>query len=272
MADVKLRCFNMQEIEERRLEGVSFPTIVIVGPRGSGKSTLIRDILFHIKKIPTMIVISASEESNGYYQQYIHPLMIHSEYKDEILENVMKLQKSKMKILKMGGEDAKNHPEVGIGLLLDDCGYNKTIYNKQIIREIFMNGRHQKIFFIVALQYARAIPPELRINVDYLFVFKTNNVEDRKRLYEFFGCIPKKTFNEIFDKYTQDNRCLVLKNTIQSSRIEKCIFYYKAEFDRTFKIGDKKLWNHLDKKYDPNYDEFDRSTLGEKKIFTNNKQ
>ena len=35
-----------------------------------------------------------------------------------------------------------------------------------------MNGRHYKILFILTMQYALGIPPNLRTNIDYVFILR----------------------------------------------------------------------------------------------------
>ena len=45
---------------------------VFIGKRNTGKSTLVTDILYHKKHLPAGIVLSATEEGNHYYQQYIY--------------------------------------------------------------------------------------------------------------------------------------------------------------------------------------------------------
>ena len=44
---------------------------VFIGKRGTGKSTLVTDILFHKKHIPVGIVMSATEEGNHHYKNFV---------------------------------------------------------------------------------------------------------------------------------------------------------------------------------------------------------
>ena len=50
-----------------------------------------------------------------------------------------------------------------------------------------MNGRHYKLLFLLTMQYALGIPPNLRTNIDYVFVLRENYVSNRKRLYEHYA-------------------------------------------------------------------------------------
>ncbi len=55
----------------------------------------------------------------------------------------------------------------------------------------------------------------------------------------FFGCFATfDDFNAVFDRCTQNYEALVLDNTVQTSSITDCIFWYKASTDLPpFRIG-----------------------------------
>ena len=50
------------------------------------------------------------------------------------------------------------------------------------MRSVFMNGRDYKLLFLLTMQYALGIPPNLRTNIDYVFILRENYVSNRKRL------------------------------------------------------------------------------------------
>lgn len=252
--NIKIRRFNPEILEKRRLAGRPV-TIVVIGKRGSGKSTLIADILWYMKDIPTFFCMSGTEEGNGFYSEYMHPLCIHNEYKNDIVEKIFSQQKKKHRECVKFGIDPRTKPELGTGLLLDDCGFDKKIMNNQSIRQIFMNGRHFQICFIVSLQYMMGLPPDLRTNTDYVFCLRENIVNNQKKLYDnFFGCFKKFShFQEAFNACTNNYECLVLDNTTGSTELEDCVFYYKAALGKEYKIGSKAMWDKLDDLYDDQY-------------------
>jgi hypothetical protein len=178
----------------------------------------------------------------------MHPLLIHGEYKKDIVSNLIKQQKSKLKKCLKANIDPNTKPDLGVGVLLDDCGFNKKIMSQEDIRLLFMNGRHWKICFMVCLQYMMGMPPDLRTNIDYVFCLRENIIANQKKLYDnFFGCFKKFShFQEVFNQCTNNYECLVLDNTSKSTKIEDCVFYYKATPNREYKIGSKQLWNYLD--------------------------
>ena len=73
------------------------PVIVLIGRRDTGKSYLVRDLLFHHQDIPIGTVISGTEAGNCFYSNHIPKLFIHEEYNSAIIENILKRQKTVLK-------------------------------------------------------------------------------------------------------------------------------------------------------------------------------
>ena len=63
---VTLSKFSMKEISFKAHEAKG-PVIVMIGRRDTGKSFLVRDLLFHHQEIPIGTVIAGTEEGNGFY-------------------------------------------------------------------------------------------------------------------------------------------------------------------------------------------------------------
>lgn len=265
---IKISRFNPQILETRRLHG-SPPTIVVIGKRATGKSTLIKDLMEKMDKIPMFVVMSGTEEGNGYYKEFVHPLCVHGDYKPDVISNIINQQKNKLKKCIKSNINPNDRPDLGVGLLLDDCGYDKKIMNQKDIRLLFMNGRHWKICFMVSLQYMMGMPPDLRTNIDFVFCLRENIAANQKKLYDnFFGCFKKFShFQETFNACTNNYECLVLDNTSKSTKIEDCVFYYKAQPNLNFKIGSRQLWTYLDQRYNEHYDE-DNNEEEQKKFNT----
>lgn len=59
------------------------------------------------------------------------------------------------------------------------------------MRYVFMNGRHLNILTLITMQYALGVPPNLRTNIDYVFILRENIYANRKRIYEqYAGMFP----------------------------------------------------------------------------------
>ena len=58
--------------------------VVFVAKRMSGKSTCVKDIMYHKRYIPVGVVMSGTEEGNCYYQDFVPDLFVYNEYKSNI--------------------------------------------------------------------------------------------------------------------------------------------------------------------------------------------
>ena len=200
--EIQLKKFDMNQISDDKV-------VVLVGKRDTGKSFLCRDLLHRHKDVPCGQVISATESANSYYGKMVPPLFIHNEYSAQIINNVLKRQKIMIEKNQNGV-----YQDPRLFLLLDDCIYDQSWVKDKNVRSLFMNGRHYKVLFIITMQYALGIPPNLRTNIDYVFILRENYVSNRKRLYEHYaGMFPSfEMFCQIMDQCTENYECLVINN------------------------------------------------------------
>ena len=242
MAEIQLKKFNMKDITYDKV-------VVLIGKRDTGKSFLCKDLLYHHQNIPVGQVISGTEAANSFYGDIVPKLFIHDEFKPEILENILKRQKSML-------ENLKSNPNIDprAFLILDDCLYDTSWLKDKNIRTVFMNGRHYKLLFILTMQYALGIPPNLRTNIDYVFILRENYVSNRKRLYEHYaGMFPTfEMFCQVMDQCTENYECLVINNNSKSNKLQDQVYWYKAEAKPDFKIGSPNFWKFSDDNYDVN--------------------
>jgi hypothetical protein len=239
--NLQLKKFNPKTMRDNSI-------VVYIAKRMSGKSTCVKDIMNHKKYLPVGVVMSGTEEGNCFYQSFIPDIFVYNEYKSDVIEKVVSRQKA---LVKAG------HTSNAF-IILDDCMYDKKFLKEKIIRQIFYNGRHWNIFFMLTMQYCMDLSPDLRSNIDYIFVFRENIVQNREKIYKnFFGIFPNfEMFNQVMNACTENYECIVLDNTIKSNKIEDVVFWYKADFNvKDFRVGHPKIWNTHKRLYDPKYDD-----------------
>jgi hypothetical protein len=230
---------------------------VFIGKRETGKSFLVKDLLYYHKSVPIGTVISGTEGANQFYSKMVPSLFIHEEYTPLIISNALKRQKLVVK-KKMKEEltYGKSNINPSAFLILDDCLYDNSWVKDPNIRSLFMNGRHYKILFIITMQYALGIPPNLRTNIDYVFILRENYVSNRRKLYEHYaGMFPTfEIFCQVMDQCTEDFNCLVINNNAKSNKLEDQVYWYKANPHNDFKIGATEFWNHHSNNYNSGFD------------------
>jgi len=258
---LELKKFDMKTISFRPNESKG-PVVVLIGRRDTGKSFLVRDLLYYHQDIPIGTVISGTEEGNGFYGKLVPKLFIHNEYNTAIIENILKRQRSVLKQIKKEMETFKKSTiDPRTFVILDDCLYDNTWSKDKLMRLLFMNGRHWKVMLIITMQYPLGIPPTLRTNVDYVFILREPYIANRKRIFDnYAGMFPTfESFCQVMDQCTENYECLVINNNSKSNKLQDQVFWYKADAHNDFKLGSKEFWelskdmqsDDEDEKYDP---------------------
>ena len=241
---LELKKFDMKRISFNPRENKG-PVIVLIGRRDTGKSFLVRDLLYYHQDIPIGTVISGTEAGNGFYSTHVPKLFIHDEYNTAIIENILKRQKQ---VLRQIQKEVKTYRKTTIDprtfVILDDCLFDASWTRDKMMRLLFMNGRHWKIMLIITMQYPLGIPPTLRTNIDYVFILREPYIANRKRIWEnYAGMFPNyESFAQVMDQCTENYECLVIDNNAKSNKLQDQIFWYKAQPHGDFKLGSKEFW------------------------------
>lgn len=265
---LQLKKFDMRKIPEKAV-------VCMIGARGCGKSTLVKDLLYHHQDIPAAMVISGTEEANEFYSAMFPQCFIYGEYKPELIEKFVKRQKMITKKLR---KEEKMYGTSRIdprgALILDDCLYDNSWNSDINIRSVAMNGRHTSCFFILCSQYSLAASPAIRSNFDYVFILREPRVMNRKRLYEnYCGFVPTfDIFNQIMDAATQNYECLVVDNTTKSNNLIDMLYWYRADSHEDFKLCAKEFWQLSAQKQQQDDDEDEEELYDVSLLKQNNKR
>lgn len=237
-------------------------TCVLIGKRGTGKSVLVKEIMYHMRNIPIGTVFTLTDEITATFSDCVPPYFIKDKYDSKILENIFDRQKKKItdivnnnlhyfknrqECLDWIKTDINNYCFVTLDDILSDSTYWK---NDKQIKKMFFEGRHYLILFILTMQIPLGIPPSLRTNIDYVFITKTVSIADKKKLFENYGG----SFNNFehfkltLDIVTDDHKCMVIDNQTNKSNFTDQIFWYKGQKDREFKICSDKTWEFSKRK------------------------
>lgn len=229
MVRLKVRKFNPESLKAHRI-------IIVVGKRGTGKSVLQRDILYHLSsKLDFGLAMTPTEESAETMRCHMPDSWIYNGFSASKLDCMLNMQR----------ELVKRKKSRSLFILLDDCMYDKKILKGLGIRDLFMNGRHLNITMCNAVQYIMDMGPDLRTQVDYVFALRENIIANKNKLWKyFFGMFEKyDDFSKVMDKCTENHSCIVMDNTTGSCNVEECIFWYKADLELPeFKIGKPVYW------------------------------
>jgi hypothetical protein len=219
-------------------------TILIVGKRHTGKTVLTRDLMYHMKdRLDIVVGMNPTEMGNHNLEFFTPPAFIFHTFDDDKLRHILDWQRRAV----------ANSKARRIGFIMDDCmsetsgttGKKKKVMSSGDISKVFKIGRHLKIFYVCTMQYICDAPPEIRGNVDLLFVFNTSSGLEREKLWkDYFAQFQKyKDFVQVFEACAVGYDCLVL-DTRRAASSDSSVFYYKAKMhDEPFKVGKPVFWN-----------------------------
>jgi len=219
---------------------------IIVGKKNTGKSTVIQDIMYYLYKtnIPRVVVFSGTEQLNGFYKNYVPETYIYDGSKlEEKLKEIEASQKDLAMRQNLGEIDS--NVDLRLTIILDDLGYARKKFRTEIVRLLFMNGRHYHISMIIACQNCMDIGSELRTNADYIYTMQEQNDKGLRNLFEnyFNNFSTKKDFKTVLNACTKDYGCMIKDNTQRTTEVQSVCFWYKAKYGRKFHIGSREFWD-----------------------------
>jgi energy-coupling factor transporter ATP-binding protein EcfA2 len=231
-----------------KLSDMGGSKIVIIGKPGTGKSTLMKALMRSKNFIPACVVVSGSENTNKFYEKLIPSSFIFNEYKPEIVQNFLHRQQLSIQ-MRVSNPWAM--------LILDDCMTDPSIFKTEIQRKIFKNGRHYKMLYVVAMQYALDIPPDIRSAVDGVFLFRETNEATLRKLWLNYASViqPFEMFKQLMSQVTGDYTAMFINNAVQTNEWEKCVFFIKAKnIEENFKFGCDEIWKFHEARFNSDYE------------------
>lgn len=209
----RVRKFNPTTIKESRI-------IFLLGKRHTGKSVLMRDLLYHMPRPDFVLAMAPTEDTLKMFREFLPEACIFDHFSQEKLEATVSLQR----------ELVSRGKKRTVLVLLDDCLYQKNVLKSTAMRSIFFNGRHDHISLMCAAQYMMDVDVSLRTNIDYIFTLRDNVMTNRQKLHKYyFGQFAKfDEFDRVMNACTQDYRALVLDGTSASTTPTDSVLWYKA--------------------------------------------
>lgn len=170
-------------------------TIVLYGPRRSGKTKLLKNICQRMRPYFSDVICFTKTKDSGEYFDILPYNRIIEGLDEELLLDVLMMQ-ARRKRAQTRGEILNNYH---ILIILDDCMAQKLRY-KEIFNTCFYNGRHYNITLIVTVQDVKGIAPAATINADLALTFSLPDRRGRDTIREKFSdYFTRQQFDAIYD-------------------------------------------------------------------------
>ena len=197
----------------------SYPSILIIGKRSSGKTVLIDNILQYFEKRynSDTTIFCPREKFQPFYKPKYPNATIKYSFDNDSMREIL----NDATIMLEGNYNTKTKIVV-----FDDCLVNHNWREDVSISQLLFNGRNYRIPYILCMQSPLTMTPYYRHNFDYIFLLKENSTIVRKRLWDYTPMFQTQpSFEKIFDECTKDYGIMVIDNTNNK------VFSFKAKYD-----------------------------------------
>jgi len=171
-------------------------SMILVGSSGSGKSTVIRNLirivnLKNIKK-PNRFIISSTFQDDTTLHSRFHKENVFEEYDNSSLLALIDM------ILQENHERRQKKKREEQYLLVADDMLGLIPKNASLW-SLFVKNRHKKLNIMLSVQQYKALPPVVRYNATSYIIFGTINMKELENIdVELNKKYPNKLFKEAF--------------------------------------------------------------------------
>ena len=219
---------------------------LILGSRNTGKSVLLKDLLYRTQKDADLVMGMTQTMSTGkMFRCLMPPHLVYTDgYSYEKADEFLKLSSD------MAAASKERHT----CLVMDDVVFDNKILKSKTQQNLHLNGRHYHTSIFNTSQFSMLVPTTIRANCDYIIALKETVRANRRRLFEhYFGIFDTfGDFERVFNECTKNFGAMVLDRTQSTGRVEDLIKYYRAQPGTpSFRLGKKIFWDlseHLDSK------------------------
>jgi hypothetical protein len=225
-------------------------TIALLGRRGSGKSTALKQIMYTMQhEFPLVIVMTGTRDSR-FFDDFVAPSCIFDGYHERVLEQL--IQRNRRIIRENASLPKTEQADPRALVVLDDCISEKEAGHSHALHKIFTTGRHLgPIAVIMTTQHvtARCYPPILRNNTDIVFVAAQSSEEAISVIAgQWLGGIgPTKDAEASMHAITRSSPytffCIHARKAAFAKTLRDYTCSFKADLDvPKFRMGARRYW------------------------------
>lgn len=206
-SEFDIQSFNPLEYPDPDTEGGL--SIVIYGRRRAGKTFFTRWYWYHRRNFFDEIYVFTDTKGMNFYDHVIPSVYVCDGWNPERLEMILKrarkLWEKKQKTQKKG--------KPKILLWLEDLAGSEQVRYSDLLKGLYVKGRHYGITIGFNVQKTTAVLPIVRINTDIAVVFVQQSESEVQVIYDSYlsTTMNKRTATELINMYSQRDHALVIE-------------------------------------------------------------
>ena len=221
-------------------------TVVLYGPRRSGKSKLIKNICQRMRHLFPEVVVFTMTKASAEYFSYVPYERVIEGLDEDLLGKIIDHQMER-NAARSRGEDVGN---TNVLIIIDDC-MAEGLRFKKTFNQLFYNGRHSNITLLVAVQDVRGIAPSATINADLVCTFSLPDKRGRDTIREKFADYLTDTeFDNLYESEYINKKYHVVWFDIahRYNPLDKRISFgcVDPDAEQPFVLGDRAMWTSED--------------------------
>lgn len=223
--------YKIGNFDPKTINDITGGVIAIIAPTGSGKTILLKDILYHthtnFKKIILMSETAKLQKDYDFFDRSL----IYDHFNEEELKNTW-------------GENSnrkRKEKEKGTLIILDDIINDPAFKKSKVLNDIATGGRLCNIMVILLSQDFNSIVPKVRKNIRIAIAFELASKKERDKFVEQFLSVENNMVGDIlFKKITKEKyRSIVVLVHKVGYPIDEKVYSYVANPNVKFSIKNK---------------------------------
>ena len=183
--------------------------VLICGKTKAGKSRLLKYLLLtEIKKktFSKIILFCPTERINNFYSDIIDNNFIFEEFNEDYLKDLVQ------KLTQLNS-NKKPKEMKKVLLILDDIVCDTDIHHSKVMKSIYTRCRHIALSIITTCQFINLVPPNVRVNSDFVLCGSMNRNSLNILCDEYQSpTIDRNEFTKMYSDATKDYGFLVINN------------------------------------------------------------
>lgn len=237
IVNIKIRQFEPDRMRSDKI-------ILIIGPQYSGKTHLLKNLLYYVNT-PFAVLANPNEFATETYGSILPKPCKIDELTNDILEKFCNRNRILLEFNKRYDRKLDTHS----CLVLDNCVPDlidmRWDKNKDF-KFLFRAGKDAQMSALITSPYPLKMPQHYLSAVDYVFILQDTNKKNKKTLFDMFGGMfdTIDQFTSVMAQCSLNYGCMVIDRTKLSGNLSDCVSWYKAPAQNTnFYMGSPKLWN-----------------------------